>query len=346
MQIAIIGAGMAGLAAARELRQRRPDATVTLYEKSRGVGGRVATRRRDGYIFDHGAQVFRAPDEPMQQLIHTELAADGLFDIGRPVWLFDQAGAIVPGDPLLNAEPQWAYTAGINQLAKRLAADAEVRREVRVAALRRVGDAWRIQTEDGSDVGQADMVLLTAPGPQSAAIVAASDLAGDLRLTLAAELERAVYRRCLTLTLAYDQPIDRPFYALLNSDRQHPIAWIGLEHAKGDRRCPAGHSLLIAQLAPQASTERWHVAAPDLAAEVAEWLSGVLGVDLRRPLWHDRQGWRFALPDAAADAQVLAAGSEAGLFFAGDFLTGQGRVHLAIESGRRAGIVLAQAGIA
>ncbi|PMP81742.1 MAG: FAD-dependent oxidoreductase, partial [Roseiflexus castenholzii] len=44
MHLAIIGAGMAGLSAARELRQRHPDLSITIYEKSRGVGGRVATR--------------------------------------------------------------------------------------------------------------------------------------------------------------------------------------------------------------------------------------------------------------------------------------------------------------
>ena len=61
MKLAIIGAGVAGLAAARALRQRRPDLAITIYEKSRGLGGRVATGRRDGYIFDHGAQNMRGP---------------------------------------------------------------------------------------------------------------------------------------------------------------------------------------------------------------------------------------------------------------------------------------------
>ena len=53
-KIAIIGAGLSGLTAAHDLKEH---ANVTLYEKSRGVGGRLATRRAEPFSFDHGAQV-------------------------------------------------------------------------------------------------------------------------------------------------------------------------------------------------------------------------------------------------------------------------------------------------
>ena len=54
VQIAVIGAGIAGLACAREL--ARADAKVTVFEKSRGLGGRLGTRRQGNFAFDHGAQ--------------------------------------------------------------------------------------------------------------------------------------------------------------------------------------------------------------------------------------------------------------------------------------------------
>jgi predicted NAD/FAD-dependent oxidoreductase len=59
MKLAIIGAGMAGLAAAHWLRRERPDIEVLIFEKSRGVGGRTATRRVQGAVFDHGAQYIK-----------------------------------------------------------------------------------------------------------------------------------------------------------------------------------------------------------------------------------------------------------------------------------------------
>ena len=52
-RVAIIGAGMAGLAAARLLREA--GAGCMIFDKSRGLGGRMATRRAGDFSFDHGS---------------------------------------------------------------------------------------------------------------------------------------------------------------------------------------------------------------------------------------------------------------------------------------------------
>src|SRR5215211_6532330 len=103
MKLAIIGAGVAGLAAARALKRQRPDLTITIYEQGHSLGGRVSTGRRAGFIFDHGAQNMRTPTPEMERLLTAELPADDLLDIGLPVWVFDGAGAIAAGDPAQNA---------------------------------------------------------------------------------------------------------------------------------------------------------------------------------------------------------------------------------------------------
>ncbi len=335
MHLAIIGAGMAGLSAARELRQRCPDLSIAIYEKSRGVGGRVATRRRDGFVFDHGAQVIKTQDTEMERLLHADLPAEELCRIDKPVHVFHADGTTAEGDATLNAEPSWFYASGINQLGKLLAAGLDVRREVRITSLRReAGTArWMLFDANSAHIGTADAVLLTPPAPQTAEILAMSDFDPTLRDRLVRELIYVPYRRCLTLTLAYDRPIERSFYALVNVDRRHPIAWLSLEHTKGTERCPPGHSLLIAQMAGHFSMQQWETPADELAASVIEMVSMVLGEDLRRPLWYDRQGWRYALPDGVARLDVLNS-TGAGLFFAGDYTVGLGRIHLAIKSGQ------------
>ncbi|MCS6842064.1 MAG: FAD-dependent oxidoreductase [Roseiflexus sp.] len=334
MHLAIVGAGMAGLSAARELLQRRPDLSITIYEKSRGFGGRVATRRRNGFVFDHGAQVIKAPDANIERLLHAELSTEELRRIEKPVYVLHADNTIAEGDPALNAEPSWFYASGLNRLGKLLAAGLDVRLGVRIASLRREeGTArWMLFDLNGAHVGTADAVLLTPPAPQTAEILATSDFDPGLRDALVRELIHVPYRRCLTLTLAYDRPIERPFYALVNVDRQHPMAWLALEHTKGTERCPSGHSLLIAQLAGHFSVQQWDAPADELAAAVVEIVSIVLGEDLSRPLWYDRQGWRYALPDGIARASVLNT-MQTGLFFAGDYIAGLGRIHLAIKSG-------------
>jgi predicted NAD/FAD-dependent oxidoreductase len=59
-RIAIIGAGMSGLTLANRLSKI---AEVVLFEKSRGVGGRMSTRQADPFTFDHGAQFFTVRDK-------------------------------------------------------------------------------------------------------------------------------------------------------------------------------------------------------------------------------------------------------------------------------------------
>ena len=366
MQLAIIGAGVAGLAAARALRRRRPNLSITIYEQSRELGGRAATGRRDGYIFDHGAQYIKAATPELEQLLTADLPADDLLDIGRPVWTFDGAGVIAEGDPAQNADPKWIYRDGLSRLGKLLAAGLDIQRETRVDRIRRptndnrrptnddrrpsdihpirsvIGGRWSVVDSAGQPIGDADLVLLTPPAPQTADILAASDCDPDVKSALLAELARATYRRCISLALAYHQPIARPFYALVNIDRAHPVSWLALEHAKAPDRCPPGHSLLIAQMAARWSLDHWETPADQLERLVADQVCALLGEDVGAPLWCDVQRWLHALPDSGADFDALNA-SRSGLFFAGDYTSGQGRLHLAIESGWRAASAIERA---
>jgi predicted NAD/FAD-dependent oxidoreductase len=364
MRLAIIGAGMAGLAAARSLRQRRPELAITIYEQSRGLGGRVATGRRAGFAFDHGAQYVKAPTPELERLLTTALPSEGLLDIGRPVWIFDRAGTIAEGDPAQNADPKWTYRDGLDRLGELLGEGLDIRREVQIGSVRRGSEGvsrragasssparpltpspprsgWLLFDATGQPVGEADLILLTPPAPQAADILAASDVDGEVKAALLADLARATYRRCVSLALAYDRLIERPFYALVNIDRAHPIAWLALEHTKGTGRCLPRKSLLIAQMASRWSLDHWETPAEELEPLVTDLVSTLLGEDLRGPIWSDIQRWPHALPDSGTDFDALN-GSGSGLFFAGDYTAGLGRVHLAIESGWRAASAIEQ----
>ena len=356
--LTIIGAGMAGLAAARWLQHQRPALTITLYEQQRVPGGRVATGRRDRFAFDHGAQYIKTPTPELERLLTAELPTDALLDIGRPVWIFDRTGAITEGDPLQNAGPKWTYRDGLDRLAGLLAEGLDIRHEVRIRAIRSTAGDRRQTTNAGGRALRyelfdragraaetaADAVLFTPPAPQVVDILAASDLDAEVKDRLIEELGKVRYRPCLSLALAYDRRIVRPFYALVNTDRAHAIAWLACEHDKGPQRCPPGQSLLVVQLAPQFSRDCWHLSAAELTPIVAEQVSALLGADLRQPLWSDLRRWRYALPDEGADFATLnRIGGAVGLFFAGDYTAGQGRVHLAITSGWRAAEAIAAA---
>ncbi|NJM06148.1 NAD(P)-binding protein [Candidatus Gracilibacteria bacterium] len=337
----IVGAGVAGLAAGRALADS--GWRVTIVEKSRGVGGRLATRREGDARFDHGAQYIKAPDGPLRALVEGTLDSDGspAYDIGRPVWTFDTTGQISEGDTTQNADAKWCWRGGVNVLAKALARGLTVRHEVeitRVAA--QAGGGYALFDTSGSVVDVADKVLLTAPAPQSAAIVAASDIAVELRTQLLNELAQARYRRCISLTFAYTARPAVPWYALVNSDRAHPISWLACEHDKHGHAA-AGQALLTAQMAHDWSMAHWDEAArgsfpagsmPPYVQQVERLCRQLLPDSPGELLWANVQRWRYALPDSGANCAALN-GTESGLYFAGDYCVGQGRVHLAIENG-------------
>ena len=72
---AVIGGGLAGIAAAREIAAR--GASVTIFEKSRGLGGRCASKRWEGHVIDHGAQYFTIRDEAFHSAISSASGTRG-----------------------------------------------------------------------------------------------------------------------------------------------------------------------------------------------------------------------------------------------------------------------------
>lgn len=334
-QIAIVGAGVAGLAAGREL--GRAGHGVTVFEKSRGLGGRVATRRVDGFAIDHGAQLMKAPSARLLALVEE---AAGAQDLAAPVWIFDGEARVSPGDPVFNEDAKWVWAGGNTALAKAMGRGLNVRLETTVAALRRDGAGYVALDDGGQALGSFEAVLLTAPAPQTVAILAASDLDPRTHAELEAALSPVRYRPCLSIALAYSRRPELPWYALLNVDRLHPIAWLACEHAKPGR-APDGTALFLAQMSPAWTQATWdalpkgtygqHGPPPEPVLEVHALVAAIVGEALGAPLWADVQRWRYALCDAPCGPAAIEGRDS--IFCAGDLEHGQGRVHLAIESG-------------
>jgi predicted NAD/FAD-dependent oxidoreductase len=331
MRLAIIGAGIGGLAAAHRLRERRPGLDIVIFEQTRGPGGRAATRRLHGAAFDYGAQYFKTPTPELHHFVAETLPHATLVDIGRPVWVFDADGRIVAGDPEQNADPKWTYGDGLARLAAELAAGLDIRYEVYVDHLAHDEQGYVLFDAAGHALDRAEAVLLTPPAPQTSEILSRSDLPAGRRDALLAELGRASYRPCLSVTLGYAHPPrEQPYYALVNTDRRHPISWLAYEHLKPGRDM-AGQGVLIAQMAPGWSHEHWNDAPDQIEQSTAELVSKLLQEELPGPAWSDLERWQYALPDGGCDSERLHTGD--GLFFAGDYLSGQGRIHLALQSG-------------
>ena len=331
-RLCIVGAGLAAAGMADALSDR--SVSVTVLEKSRGVGGRAATRRRDGCRYDHGANYIKDSDERTRELLQS-LGADGLVDIDAPVWPFDAEGTI--SESQRPESHKWTWEAGITQLAKRLfdRTDADIRKETRVDTLEEGQSGWTISDTDGATHGPFDAVVLTPPAPQTADLLQATELLdGDDDLAAATDaVDQVPYRTIRSLMLHYPFEIDPPYYALVNDDRDHDIGWLARESCKPGH-IPDGEELLVVQMAPDWSTANDEMPLDDAASEAAMKAAQLLDDDrLTEPDWVDDQGWRYALPDAGVDSDAVEPLEAHGLYLAGDWVVGEGRAHEALWCG-------------
>lgn len=330
--VAIIGAGCSGLATANELRDA--GYSVTLFEKSRDVGGRAATRKQQGFVYDHGAQYIKGGSHVSDSLVTERFRAADLIDIAKPVWIFDQYGHIQEGDPIQNAEPKWNYRSGLNTLAGRMAQGLDVRQQIRIGRLQQNVTGWSLFDSSGQRISEFDRVLITMPAGEAVELIEASQVPGARREDICSLLRKAIYNPLISVMLGYrPMPRVRPYYALVNTDKAHVVSWLAWEHEKAPERVPEGAGLLIAQMAPPYSQDHWDVPVDEVISDVANRVSTLLNEPLQKPIFTDIFHWRYALPAQKADAQQLnALAMPIGLAFCGDAFVG-GRVHLALEHG-------------
>ncbi|PSQ60076.1 MAG: NAD/FAD-dependent oxidoreductase [Halobacteriales archaeon SW_9_67_25] len=339
--IGFVGAGAATAAAAFVLGDAA-DATVTVLEKSGGVCGRAATRRRGDVTYDYGANYVKSDDDRVVELLTGILDTGGLVEVTEPIYTFDTDGTVSEGRDA--DEHKWTYERGLTQIAKRLFArtDATVHRNTRVERLHRADGAWQVTDADGERWGPFDALALNPPAPQTADLLADAEWDAPVRDDLLAAVRDVEYRTIWTAVLGYPFELDRPYYALVNTDKAHEVGWIAREECK--RGHVPGGSVLVVQ-----ANHGWSVAHyDDPRAENVDRLAGlaadVIGDGrLTDPGWTDHQGWRYALPESGPERGPLAAAREHGLYCLGDWVTGEARLHAALRNGLETGERLADA---
>jgi len=336
-EIGVVGAGAAAAAATYVLDGALPSANVTILEKSRGVCGRAATRRRGDVTYDYGANYVKSDDDRVVELLTETLDSEGLVDVTDPIYTFDASGEVSEGRDA--DDHKWTYRAGLTQVAKRLLGetDATVHTETRVQTLVRDGDQWRVYDSAGTEWGPFDALVLNPPAPQSAELVREAEWESETRAALASAAEAVPYRTIWTAILGYEFELDRPYYALVNPDRDHDVGWFAREECK-DGHVPDGQSVLVAQANPDWSVEHYDEDPAANVAALADCAADVLGDDrLADPAWTDHQGWRYALPDEGVRQGAVDDASDADLYPVGDWVAGEGRLHAAIRNGLETG---------
>jgi hypothetical protein len=334
-EIGVVGAGAAAAAAAYVVDGAVPDASITVLEKSGGLCGRAATRRRDDVTYDYGANYIKDDDERVLDLL--DRFDDGLVEVEGGIDVFDRTGEVSDGRD--DQERKFTYETGLTRLAKHLfgATEAAVHRRTRVEGIARTDGAWTLTDADGEQWGPFDVLLLNPPAPQTAALLETADWTGAAREHLLDAVRGVEYRTIWTAVLGYPFELDVPYYALVNTDKEHEVGWISREECKPGH-VPDGESVLIVQANHGWSVERYDADPEGNVADLAAHAAAIMDDErLADPAWTDHQGWRYALPEGGLRRGVRDAAEDAGLYCLGDWVAGEARIHAALRNGLETG---------
>lgn len=340
VEIAIIGAGITGLICARILQQAGYQ--VIVLEKSRGVGGRMATRRVQGTIADHGTCYLSPKGEPFHQFIQ-DLVAAGIVEIWTDaIYTLDADGQLhAPAEN--DRAPRYVAPAGMTAIAKFLAPGLEIRLNQRVIDLTlKPNQRWQLTLEDASSEStavstlDAEAVIVTAPAPQAALLL--QPLIGkEVSEASFNALKSVQFLPCISVMAGYlaereaDWVKQYPDVKAIVSSQHPDLAWIGLDSSKR----PSSYPLLVVQSTAAFASQV--LEEPELtpvgyrllqqAASLAPWITS--------PNWLQVHRWRYAFVNHPLPQSYWVAGTPAPLVCSGDWCGGK-RVENAFQAGLEA----------
>lgn len=309
MRIAIVGAGMAGIAAADSL--QRAGFEVIVFDKSRGVGGRLATRRVDDFRFDHGAPSITTVGSSFASFIQ-----DRIKNGRAAVWTGDHHVGLP----------------GMSGLLKDVAGNLSIHKSHRVHSVSVADDRLELTFEDALQSQNAfDAAIFAAPAPQTEAILEASTM--DIPPTFFERLQRVDYDPCWTLMFTLH---DREANALsdLPASQTFDQCTIHHETTKPDR--PRGHQAYVVHASPRWSRDNLELDADRARDALLKLVKAQTGLDPTSIDYATAHRWRYANVSTSANVDCLW-DAQSGLGACGDWCAGRG-----VEGAYESGIAVAQ----
>lgn len=322
--VAIVGAGLAGSACAQAL--ARAGLSVTVFDKSRGPGGRLATRRAEWVDaagqartsrFDHGAVGFAAHGEDFQTAVHEAVQA-GVVSPWRP--------RLAPGSAPLEGDGRFYLpTPDMPAWCRQLLSGMVARWSVTVDRLRHTDDGWQLEAGGTALDGRFDAVVLALPPAQAAPLLSPH------RRDWSRHAALALMQPCWTLMGVTTAASPEPAWDLAQP-QGGPLAWVMRTDARPGRERVPGLAHWVAHA--RAGWSRRHLELP--ADQVLPLLQQALQEAVREAQVRDEpplpwlyavaHRWRYAVPATARPASPELCWWDAplGLGVCGDFLLGCG----------------------
>lgn len=281
-RVAVIGAGLAGLAAARTLHDHGVD--VTVFEKSRGLGGRAATRRDGVWAFDHGAQYATFRDTRLTPWV-TSWAEAGILAPWEGRIAIREGGAWRSAPDGIT---RWVAVPGMSALGRHLGAGLTLRTGTAVMRADRSSAGWALFDADGVALGVFDRLLMTAPAPQAALLLATG------APSLAAHCADVTFHPCRAVMCVLDRSAPVAWDAAFVNDDPH-LAWVARNVSKPGRDAAFETWVLHAPRAH--STETLEADTDEATAPMLRAFRTLLGNDAPSVTYAVGHRWRYAIPD-------------------------------------------------
>lgn len=319
MKIIVIGAGISGCSCAHAL--ARAGHRVTVVEKGRGVGGRMATRRMEGARIDHGAQFFTTRDSRLQELNRNWLREKRVSE-----W-YDR----VPGKPDLPSDMRYRGTQGMTGPAKSLTLNCSLGLNFFVDKIERKKNSWKVTERAGEErILEADHLVITIPSLQMLQLFERSEI--DLGRETTSRLRAIRHTRCLAILGILGRPSKLAHPGAVTHPHEH-VDWLSDNQIKGISEIPA----FTLHASAEFSDQYWDIPDAEWGSELLAPAEDVLCSSIISWVSHR---WGFAKPLVTFGASHHHV-PELGLTLAGDGFGGE-RVERAAISGLEAADAILQ----
>ena len=310
--VAIIGAGLSGLIAAQQLKDH---CRVSLFDKSRGLGGRMSTRYAGDYEFDHGAQYFTARDPRFQDFIIKAIEQGVVAPWqGRAVYKTNNDLVADIGGDRFVAVPR------MNSLAKTLTQGLDIKLGAKVLKLTRIDNKWTLQFEDGLSKSGFDFVICAVPSAQAQALLPSE-------FSEMMVLKNAQMATCFALMVGFYELHDFGWDSLRS--QEGPAAWLAVNSSKPGRR--KNKVTLIVHSAADWSDLHANADCAWVQSEMETLASTLCATDISKAPHRVLHRWLYASVSAPSQQAALY-DREIGLVVCGDWCLGD-RIEGAYLSG-------------